>query len=339
MQTILAQTLAALAITLTVFAQPASAVVTPTTSPWIRTNSDMTRLALAPDGRFAAFIEGHSGRLLVLDINKRDVYPVSDAQVGGAFFWAPDGFRLFYRELNRASGSDVIKSTLKAYDAALHRSITIDTLTEPTGLLTFDPRDMRMYLMRKSGILTRRINFPGERLGSWQVGQRTDRGRWVATQKGMVWLSQAGLAMRRLEDDKALLESFSISPDGSMAAWATTGERIFVSREGSAPRLLDRGRDPTWHPIKPILLYSGGRTVGKKVISYDLKVADLSIAAGEWATRPNSTASLPTSGTVGRFLTTSQFSAERWPQWDRKGTRIVYTIDRTTDLFTLDFNP
>jgi hypothetical protein len=309
-----------LSLTLTTTTSPAFGVVKPSTSPWIRTESDMTRLALDPKGRFVAFVEGHSGHLKMVDTKSRDIHLITKEHVGGSFVWAPDGFRLFYRELSKSNGSDPqIQSRLKAWDAALRKSVLLDTMNEPSGLLTFDPRDLRLHLMRPSGILTKRISFPGERLALWQVTQRTDKGRWVATQNGMIWLSQSGLAMRRLEDDKAPLESFSISPDGTTAAWATVQGKIFVSREGSAPRELDQGRDPVWHPNKPILLYAGARLLGRKVINHDLKVSDLTGSK--------------------RFVTASQFSAERWPQWTPDGNKIIYTVDRTTDIFTLDFTP
>ena len=39
---------------------------------------------------------------------------------------------------------------------------------------------------------------------------------------------------------------------------------------------------------------------------------------------------------VGKWLTTTQYSDERWPHWHPDGTQILYTIGRTTDVFLVD---
>jgi hypothetical protein len=73
--------------------------------------------------------------------------------------------------------------------------------------------------MSSNGIKTRRIYFPDERLARWQVAQRTEKGKWIVTQRGVLWVTQGGFAMRKLEDDGSPIESFDVSPDGSMIAW------------------------------------------------------------------------------------------------------------------------
>jgi len=176
-----------------------------------------------------------------------------------------------------------------------------------------------LQLMSLDGIRTKRIYFPGERLARWQVAQRNEPGKFLATQKGIIWVTQGGYAMRRLKDDAAALDSFDISPDGNWIAWATTEGHIYASHNGKTPKLIGFGRDPRWHPEKPLLVYAGARMVGNHVINYDLRVADMKGG--------------------GRFLTSTQYSDERWPQWHPKGNQILYTIAKTTDVYLLDFKP
>jgi hypothetical protein len=288
------------------------------TTPYVRANDPMEHLRLDPKGRFGAFIDGNGMGLSIVDLHSKAVSKVSEAQVGASFFWAPDGFRLFYREIAPGKDGKPV-SIIKAYDAYLSRSVKIDEVPGLTGYLTFDPRDLRMQLLTTNGIRTKRIYFPDERLARWQVAQRNESGKWLATQKGLLWVTQGGYAIRRLEDDGTALESFDISPDGNTAAWATNGGRIYVSKKGKKPNFIGFGRDPRWHPTKPRLLFAGARMVGNKAASYDLKIADLDGAA--------------------RFLTSTQYSDERWPQWHPDGNQILYTIGKTTDLFVLDFQP
>jgi len=183
--------------------------------------------------------------------------------------------------------------------------------------LTFDPRDLRMYLMTESGLKTKRIYFPDERLARWQVSQRTDKGKWVVTQNGILWVTQGGYSIRKIEDDGKPIESFDISPDGTAIVWATAGNNIYINRGNSKAVFLDHGRDPKWHPTKLQILYAGARMVGRKAINFDLKISDINGSK--------------------RFLTATQSSDERWPQWNLENGVIVFTKERTTDLFTLNF--
>jgi hypothetical protein len=115
------------------------------------------------------------------------------------------------------------------------------------------------------------------------------------------------------------VESFDLSPDGEWVAWATLGGQVYVSKGGESPKLIGHGRDPSWHPERPLLVFAGARMVGKTPINYDVRIADL--RGG------------------GKFLTATQFSDERWPRWHPNGGQILYTIAHTTDLFLMDFAP
>ena len=286
------------------------------TTPWMHVDRYLNQLRVDPKGRYFAFVDESGKYLSILDINTRNIFEVTKHYVGPAFFWSPDGFRLFFREQLLTIDKQV-GSRLKVYDTALNRTVLLDEMPFRTSILTFDPRDLRMHLLSTQGIRTKRIYFPDERLARWQVQQRNDMGKFIATQQGILWVTQSGYAMRRLDDDGSALESFDIAPDGSSIAWATQAGKIWSSQDGKPPRFMGNGRDPQWHPTRPLLLFAGGRMVGNTIINFDLRVVD---AKGS-----------------GKFLTHTQYSDERWPQWHPKGNKIIYTVNRTTDIYLLDF--
>ncbi len=306
-----------LALVALALARPAAAVEIKTvTTPFVRTNNALNRMRVDPKGRFLAYVNDDGVGLSVVDLKTKAIYNVSDAQVGASFFWSPDGYRLIYRE-QALTASGEVASELKAFDCVLTRSVSLEKMPFATGILTFDPRDLRMHLMSAKGIRTKRIYFPDERLARWQVAQRSESGKWLATQAGILWVTQGGYAMRKVEDDNSGLDSFDISPDGATIAWASKGGRVYTSKNGKAPHFIGFGLDPRWHPEKPQLIYAGARMVGNKAVNYDLRVADANGA--------------------GKFLTSTQFSDERWPQWHPKGNQIIYTVGKTTDVYLAEF--
>ncbi len=318
------------------FAGPAQAVaLKPHSAPFIRANQQINQMKLSPKGRYLAYTDDTGLGLNVLDLNTKDIYRVTEAKVGLSFFWTPDGFRLFYRELVRPplkpAHSDQereladldrdapIESKIKAFDCSVARNIEIDKIARSSGYLTFDPRDLRFLLMSESGIHTKKIYIPNQRLALWQIAGRHERGKWLATQKGILWVTQGGLSLRRMEDDQTELESFDISPDGQWIAWGTKGNKIYASREGKKPEFIDYGREPRWHPTRHIIVFAGARMVGNKPVNFDLKIAD---SKGQ-----------------SKFLTSTQYSSERSPQWHKGGDKLLYTVENTTDLYLMDFRP
>jgi hypothetical protein len=312
---------------------PAWGVVKPSATPILRGTNAFHQMKLSPKGRYLAYTDENGLGLNAIDLKTKFIYRVSDEKVGQSFFWTPDGSRIFYRELVRSplkkprTDSDAerkenqwetpIRSKIRAFDCSVARNIDIDTIPRTTGLLTFDPRDLRFLLLSESGIHTKKITFPNQRLAQWQIASRNDEGKWLATQKGILWVTQRGLVMRRLEDDSKNLSSFDISPDGQWIAWSTEGDRIYISHEGKMSQFLAYGRDPKWHPTRQLIAFAGARMVGNKAVNFDIKIADVRGQA--------------------KFLTATQFSSERWPHWDKEGEKIMYTVDQTTDLFLLDF--
>jgi hypothetical protein len=166
----------------------------------------------------------------------------------------------------------------------------------------------------KEGFHRKRLSYPSQRIATWQFMNTEQDGTYLATAKGIVWLNNSGSVSETLKDDGSGIQHWEISPDGRAIVWATRYDRIFVSRDGGPALFLDFGRDPCWHPRDRIIAYAGARRLGMKSISYDLKVMDQS---GKQ-----------------RWLTSTQFSRERWPRFIGKGPfQLTFTRENTTDIY------
>lgn len=311
---VLARVVAALIISIFVSIAYAEPVSLPASKPWLRADSGLSHMRRNRDLTYIAYVPVGTTGVRVIDTKTGSTFEATSAPTGGSFFWAPDNVRLFYRELALVQGKP--KSVIKAWDSVLKKSVHVDNFDGSSGMLTFDPRDHRMMLMHDKGIMTKRLVFPDERLAHWQSAQRTDKGKWVAAAGGMTFISQQGFAMEKMLDDGSGVESFDISPKGDMVAWSTKSGKVFASRQGEGAKFIDYGRDPQWHPEKELLVFSGGRMVGNKASSFDVKVAHFE--------GPSS------------FLTTTQARDERWPLWTPKGDAILYTVAGTTDVMSLN---
>jgi len=290
--------------------------ISPIVKPLVRLEGDLTHPKMSMDGRYIAFVDGELKNLQVFDLKAKRVFLVSKHKVGGSFFWAPDGVRLFYKEHAKARDGSLV-SRIRAYDSTSHKSIKVASYPYLTGPLSFDPTDLSMRVLSKKGVHSKKVVFPGNRLAKWQVAQRSDVGRWLMSDNRVYWLSDGGFTMKPVSDSKLVL-SFSISPDGKTIAWANDEDQVFTSRLGSKPHNIGYGRDPNWHPQKKLLIYSAARRVGSKSIDYDIKVVD------EMGS--------------GNFLTQTPSIEERWPVWSSEGNKVFFTRPKTTDLYAVTFN-
>ncbi len=302
-----------LAVVMIFFSSWAHAIVKP--YPWIRLDGEANNLRLSPNGKYAVFTNADGFDLSLLELESKKVYLISPMKVGHSFFFSPDGYRIFFRELVKTEDKPVV-SVIKAIDAHNKNLVEIARVPGPSGFITFDPRDMRLQLMHEKGILSKMIVFPDERLAKWQLAQRTDQGKWLVAPHGMLWLTHSGFTLTELKDDGSGIQSFDIAPDGSHAVWATNEGGIFASEQGQPPVRIGDGFDPKWHPQKLLVVYAGARKIGSKIISTDLRLVDL---RGH-----------------GRWITNDPETSERWPQWLNFGKSIAYSISKTTDIYRIE---
>ena len=174
-------------------------------------------------------------------------------------------------------------------------------------------------MLHADGIKSKKIFYNGQRLAQWQKAQRTQVGSWLANHGGITWVTMNGLKMQKMHEDQDYkVQSFKLSSDGKAIAWETNTQDIYISYEGDKPVLVGKGRDPSWHPQKRLLVFAGARLVAKNVIrNYDIKVVNI---RGK-----------------GEFVTNSQHSSERWPVWMPDGQNLIYTKAKTNDIYKVAF--
>ncbi len=289
----------------------------PVTEPVLRLEGAIQFPQLASGHPYLAYTDEGGTSLRVLNLQTQDVVEVSRAKVGPSFFWTPDGTRLFFRELIR-EGSQV-NSLIKVFDATLQKTSDIQKIEGSTGLLSFDPRSYKFYLIHEHGLYQQQLEYPTRSRPKWTEKPGLNFVAWIASQKAMLRLRDNGLTWETLPDDGSGLQSFAISPDGQSVVWATQDQRIFrMQAADDKPKFLGRGRDPSWHPHRSLLVYASARMIGPKIYDYDLRLTD---PKGD-----------------GRFLQQSAGLSERWPIWLDAQT-LLYTAASATDLLRLSLDP
>lgn len=302
---------------------------------WVRLKNPVERLSVDVSQRYVSFVEKSprsegtkKDHLKVLDIVTKGIHTVStDYKVAKGAFWAPGGSRLMYIRSamtgTGTQGKQDIKTEIMVFEAKNSLNHIVDSFDHVVGHLNFDPRDYRLLILHANGIHQKKLKFPTERMASWQYRNTQKDGRYLSSDRGIYWLSNNGITMKPIREllrktkariPENYIQHFDISPDGRSIVWSEANDGLFTSRDGSKAVMLDYGKDPSWHPTKPMVLFAGARRVGNKTISYDLKVVNLS-GKKKW-------------------LTSTQFSKERWPRFiGKKRKQIVYTKEKATDIY------
>lgn len=296
---------------------PATAVTSYTQKPWLRMSLSIKDMKSDPKGRFIAFIDELDSHLYVLDLVSKDIFKVSKAtSVGLSYAWSQDGFHLLYTEQWKNSQNKVT-SSIFAFDAWAHQSSKLKSFSGESSYLNIDPKTQNLHYFDRQGSLRSHAIIPAHL--SKQRSQRSSSKDhlWFVTTNTVYWVTNNGYFLQKISSESNPIESFDITQDGQGITWNTQQGHIFVSEKGKNPVFVDYGRYPKWHPKRRILLYSGARMIGQSIHSYDLKIFDLK---GE-----------------SRWLTNSPKSDERLPQWLAVSNKILYTIDKTTDIFVLSF--
>ena len=284
-------------------------------SVWMRVSSPLNYLKMSPYGNFLAFSDPNGRDLRVLEIRTAKIYEVSKHFVGPSLFWAPDDCRLFFTEQYKTY-DEKVASALKTYDCSTKRSALLDTYSNIISFLTFDPREMKVHLLSKGSIHRKTINIANQRLDIWKVPSKLKQRRWIAAESGIFMFSNDGKNITKLDDDDSGVQSFDLSSDGENMVWATKQGNVFVSRGGDEPEKIGDGIDPKWHPNRHLIVYSAAKKLGSKIVDYDLAIAD--------------------ENNKIKFITVTPYK-ERWPNWNKDGSQIVFTAEGITDIFVADF--
>ena len=295
---------------------PAASAITPGKGEaWLRLTSHIEQSKIDRKGKFLAYVDKLGTSLRIANLVTKDIYLVSEEFVGSSFFWAPDNKRLIYSKT--LGDAKTPRTDLFAFDLGNKTNIKIDSFEGQAGTISFDPRDNKFFLMHQNSVISKKLDMPDSRLARWQARIHGTNGRIVATANAITYVSQQGTKLEKLQDDGTGIESFDISPDGSSVVWSTVSGRIYSSKQGKPSVFLDYGRDPKWHPIKNLILYSGSHMIGNKASGYDIKVMNLE---GE-----------------STWLTNDSYLNQRWPVWVPGQGKVLYTKADTTDLYMLEF--
>lgn len=287
----------------------------PTTSPFLRIETHIFYPKLNAKSSVLAFTNHLGQGLSIVNLQDGQTFRISSEYIGDAFFWAPDGARLFYREISREQDQTV--SELRAYDTYLNKSVLLERYQGITSSIHLDPRDYRFAILSQSGIKTHRLKYPTERLAVWKRSLKTKLGYWLVAGERVFWVSNNGISMRPLGNEEKVY-SYAISPDGRSIVWATQEERLYRAQDGERAQFLGRGTDPGWLPNGKTILFSKAKLVGDKIIDHDIAIITLE-------------------GSV-KDLTSTPDSDERFPIWSDKSATILYTKYMSTDVFEMRFN-
>ena len=198
----------------------------PMSSPFLRIESHIYFPKLNRQNNRIAFTNELGQGLSIVDLKSGNTFRVTSYEVGNSFFWAPDGSRLFYREVYAQNNHPY--SELKAYDTFLKKNVIIEKFSGLTSSIYLDPRDYRFYILSQSGIKSHKLDYPTERMGMWKRSLKTKLGYWLVAGDRIFWVSNRGISMRQVGSDEPVY-SFDISPDGRSIVWATQGEKIYSS--------------------------------------------------------------------------------------------------------------
>ncbi|MBP6217758.1 MAG: hypothetical protein KA436_04145 [Oligoflexales bacterium] len=297
------------------------AVITQMTEPWLRLQYSMKTMRMDPKGRHLAFTDSLNSGLYVLDLRTRSVYQASSSSsIGKDYFWAPSGSYLFFKE-RKYAGKKKFLSTIYSYLSSEKKKYPLKTHSGLISSLLFNESEKSLHYMDEAGkIYTQRIFATHKEIqdSKSQKQAANHQGEWLMMNGQVYSLDRQNHVKKLAWDNDRSVSSYDLSKQGDRLVVSTQTGKIYVVFQGQEPKFIDFGQNPQWHPTNQnLLLYSGARRLGKVVYGYDLKIKDLD---GE-----------------SRWLTNTPHSQEQSPQWLSLSNRIVYTIDRTTDLFVMGF--
>ena len=284
--------------------------------PWLRFEGPVSHLKIAPNGLYLALLEGvglTKKHLKIVELLTKEVFLVAESVTENSFQWTPDGNRLLFQEIE---GVLPEKANISLFDAKNKTKTIIKKMDYFADYLNISPLDHKLRAISPNGLIRFKLDYKDSKLAKWQRYLSADAGSFVISHNAIYWVPIGGLAFKKLVSTE-MISSFAISPDGSILAWATAKNMIFRVKQGEKPEFIDHGQDPYWHPQDKELIYAGARLIGKKVSSFDLKIMQRNH--------------------IKSWITTSQLTSERWPNFLPKTKAIIYTKENTTDIYYQEF--
>ncbi len=281
--------------------------------PWVRFAEPIEQLEVSPNGQFVAYVSKQE--LKVLNLATHEIYQVTKfSPAHQSFFWPPAGYRLFYLENQKKN--DVVLQHLKAFQVLEGKHEEIKQLDGGVEFVAFNPANQKMtfYTPSKKQMESLSVEF-----FSHNIQHATSHNRWAVTSKQIHRLDQAFRSHLVFTAKGEDILFFDISSDNEMIAWQTSAAKVYVAGFSSPPKLLDRGLEPKWHPQTRTLLYTGVRMLGSAISEKDIKTYDFAKNESTWLTQTNGV-------------------HERWPRWKGKDPYVMFTKERTTDLFAQKIN-
>ncbi|MBP9708157.1 MAG: hypothetical protein KBD78_10960 [Oligoflexales bacterium] len=286
-------------------------------APWLRLNGEIEQLKLSPNGRYLAYISSYPDGLFILDSETREIFQISKYKLNNAFVWSPEGFRLFFREVFHSAKNNSVLSELKSFDVILKATVSIQKFPKQSSFLTLDPVHDVINTAHRNGIASHKLIYPSRRQQAWQKALAGHQKSWVVAANGILIVdpSDQKNPQKLKLPDSLPIDNFAISPRGDFLVWQSTNLNLFMSDLNGKIKILGKGRDPSWHSEKNIIIYSAPRYVGNKVRDYDLKMHSIS--------------------GVSKFITQTAHQIERFPSWNHLTNSVVFSVENSTDIFSL----
>lgn len=283
------------------------------TDPWLRVRDDIESLKINTGATAIVYESKAKPGLIHLNTYTRKYMTITNDFVNGAYLWSPDGFRIFYRALENHDSK--ITSVIKSFEIKTKKTDIIKKIDGPTGFLVYGINTREMQIMTPDGIQSFAIDYKNE---TKKPDPKLRTNNWIVTNKSILWYDTQLKKLKTVHNTEQDIKSFSLSNDLNKIAWSTADSRVYLSEKGLEAVYLSRGKDPQWHPFKPLLIYASARMLGSKIRDYDLRIVDIK--------QKNQ-----------KYLTNTPATEEVAPEWHPKGDKILYTKNRTTDIYLMQF--
>lgn len=301
------------AIFIFVSAMAFAVTLKPIYTEWLRLPLDISYLSANQSGKLIAFSDKFKD-LYILDTESKKIFLVEKSINNPSPIWSPDGTRLFYRNIKRIAQNEFL-TEIKVFEQDKLKAKTIVSKEGLTGFLSYNPYTQELMIPTTKGISKHKILLPNIMPPAWQKKVAKGPGSWAVSYKAIIWLSPDKDQAITIFSGKGPILSYSVSYKGDYIAFSD-GENVYVSKGGQPPTVLDKGEDPRWHPYQDLLVFSRHTRKGDLVLAKELAL---------WAPKEN----------IKKILTDDSRTKKRNPVWKPKHNQIIFTAEKSTEMFLL----